>query len=351
MDLLNNAADFAENTFGEVFLYYLGQMPRILVVITEAALLLATLFALGKMSRHNELTAMHSSGRSVLRVLLPLFVCGLWCSVAVLALNFQLAPEGQRVRDETRRNAAGSESRDTAVFNVFYRNREGLRTWCLHKVPYDLNPDNPIREVAVWQQNEARDLVESWFARRALWMPGTGAWRLYDAVRLEHIDRATGQPRKTARHTPVPYIEVTDWPESPGAMLSDKLDEDYLGVPGLLSALKSRETLPDKAIARYRTALQWRFALPFRCFLIVLVAAPLGIAASRRNVLGGVSAAIGIFIAVFFLSTILFTSGKGNYLPPVAAAWSINTLCAAAGIFLLWFRSRNRPLPSLRLPW
>jgi lipopolysaccharide export LptBFGC system permease protein LptF len=64
-------------------------------------------------------------------------------------------------------------------------------------------------------------------------------------------------------------------------------------------------------------------------------------------VLGGVSAALGIFVFVFFLSTLALKSGEGNYLPPFVAAWLVNLLFAAVGIALFWFRSKNRPAPSL----
>jgi len=355
MNLLNNANDFiaAGYGLGKILLFYLGQMPRMLVVVTEAALLLATLFSLGKMSRHLELTAMNSTGRSVFRVLSPLLFFAFWCSLAVTTMNYQLAPEGQRVKEETQGVAGNKAARDTAVFNVLYRNREDHRTWYLHSVPYDLSEARPIREVYIWQQNAAGDLIEAWFARSGVWIPETGAWRLRQVVKMDFIDPATGQRRANPRRTPlIPFIEMKTWHENPGSMLSDKLDPDFLGVPALLSCLKSRETLPDKAIARYETTIQWRFALPFRCFLIVLLAAPLGIVASRRNMLGGVSAALGIFVVVFFLSAMLLKSGEGNYLPPFVAAWGTNLILGATGLVLFWFRSKNRRAPSLNpLTW
>lgn len=352
MDLLQNAGDFAGYGLGGVVMYYLGQMPRILVAITEAALLLATLFALGKMSRHNELTAMNSAGRSVLRMLMPLLAFGFWTSLAMLSMNYQLAPEATRVKEETRRNNGGKAARETAVYNVFYRNREGSRTWYIHSVPYDLSEEHPMSDVYIWQQNEAGELLESHHARKGVWIPGTGVWRLYDVASFAFADPVTGQRRDQPRRTELAFLEQKAWRESPGGMLSDKLDAEFLGVPSLLSCLKARATLPDKAIARYETALQWRFALPFRCFLIVLLAAPLGIVASRRNMMGGVSSALGVFIAVFFLSTMFLKSGEGRYLPPWAAAWGMNILFAITGSILFWYRSRNRlPLSLNPLNW
>jgi lipopolysaccharide export LptBFGC system permease protein LptF len=328
-------------------MYYLRQMPRILVTTAEASLLLATLFSLGRMSRHNELSAMNSAGRSVFRVLLPLLVCGLWCSLAMLAMNYQFAPEAQRIKDEMRNLANKSTGSDPAVLNVLYRNREALRTWYLYSVPYDLREDNPMSDVYIWQQNAAGELIECDFARTAFWVPETGVWRFRDVVHFAYTDPATGKRLRSANRTEVSQMEKTAWRETPGGMLNDKLNADYLGVPTLLSSLKGRESLPEKVIARYETVLQWRFALPLRCFLIVLLAAPLGIVASRRNVMAGVSSALGIFVVVFFLSTMLLKSGEGNYLPPFIAAWGVNILFAAIGIGLFWFRSRNRLAPAL----
>lgn len=345
MDLLNNANDFTGYGMGQVFLYYAGQTPRIIVTVAEAALLLATLFSLGKMSRHNELSAYGTAGRSVLRSLRPMLLSALWVSLAVLAMNYHLAPEAERAKEEkeARRKAGTDAARDTAVSNVLYRNRDARRTWCLHRVPYNLRSENPIQEVAVWQQNAAGDLTESWFARGGYWLAATGEWQLRQVVNFTFMDSA-GQPLRTPRRTEFPGLTMTSWPETPAAMLSDKLDPEFLGVPGLLSCLKSRATLPDKAIAGYETTLQWRFALPFRCFLIVLLAAPLGIVASRRNVLGGVTAAIAIFMALRFLSTIVLKAGEGMYFSPAVAAWSVNLVFTAVGALLLWHRSHNRPL-------
>ncbi len=344
MDLLNNANDFAGYSIGQVVHYYLGQTPRIMVTVAEAALLLATLFALGKMSRHNELTAYGSSGRSVLRTLRPLLLCALWISLAVLAMNYHLAPEAERLKEEKEaaRKAGTDAARDTAVFNVLYRNREARRTWCLHRVPYDLRPANPIQEIAVIQQTAGADITESWFAREGFWSAATGEWQLRHVVHFAFTGE-DGRALSTPHRTELAALTMGNWPESPAAMLSDKLNPEFLGVPGLLSCLKSRDTLPDKAIAGYETTLHWRYALPFRCFLIVLLAAPLGMVASRRNVLGGVAAAIAIFIGLRFLSTIVLKAGEGQYLPPGIAAWSINLIFALAGAALLWRRSQNRP--------
>ena len=362
MDLLNHANDFVEVKFGvgEVLGFYVRQLPHILTTIVEPALLLATLYALGKMSRHNELISMISAGRSVVRVLMPLFVAGLWCSLVVLALNFEMAPQAQRVQEQMLKEARDmvkgkgkkklvAEADQTSTYNVLYRNREEHRTWYIWKV--SLTPREASRFTEVWllEQNEKGEMERAIFARNARWSPESRVWRFYQAweygftggdpvVRLEH-------PRRVYKE----LIEVTDpvWSETPGIILSNRLDPEHLGVPELLSWLRTNEALPELTRARFAVARHWRLALPFRCFLMVLIAAPLGIVASRRNMLGGVSAAVGLFVLAFFLSTVVLKAGEGGYLKPVAAAWAVNGACALAGCWILYFRAAGRPMPSL----
>jgi lipopolysaccharide export LptBFGC system permease protein LptF len=103
----------------------------------------------------------------------------------------------------------------------------------------------------------------------------------------------------------------------------------------------------EKSLARYRTTMQSRFAVPFRCIVVVLIAAPLGIVYSRRGFLGGIAYAIFIFAGIFFLTSTFQTAGEGAYMPPVAAAWLANFLFAGVGAVLLYYRAKNRDPSAL----
>jgi len=87
--------------------------------------------------------------------------------------------------------------------------------------------------------------------------------------------------------------------------------------------------------------------LPWACFVVVFLAAPLGIVYSRRGVLAGVAGAIFFFAANTFLSYLMLAFGKGARTSPFIAAWSSNLLFGAIGAYLLYLRSSNRELPKL----
>ncbi len=347
MDLLNNANDFVAAKFGlgSILLFYLAQLPQILVTITEAALLLATLYALGRMSRYNELISMMSSGRSVARILAPLLLFAAWASLAIIALNYQLAPQADRTKEDMLKDTGRrSATRDSTgvEFNVPYRNREDRRNWLIFRLPYDLSERNSMNEVWVMQQDEQGDPKTMIVAKRAAWNPALRSWTFYQAAVMDFAPDLKLKSLRFEERLPI----LEPWRETPGSILSDRLNPDYLGVPELLSYLHTNASLPPRSLAKYEAALHWRFALPCRCFLLVLLAAPLGIISSRRGLLGGVTTAVGLFILLFFCSAVLLKAGEGLYLPPAAGAWLVNALFLAFGLTALWMRSNNRSLPS-----
>src|ERR1700704_6657927 len=69
----NSSTIFDERApFMLVAKFYWTQIPQVLVILLPVALLLALLFALGRMSRANEIVSMLTAGIGLIRVLTPL---------------------------------------------------------------------------------------------------------------------------------------------------------------------------------------------------------------------------------------------------------------------------------------
>jgi lipopolysaccharide export system permease protein len=346
MDLLDNANDFvvAKFNFGKILLFYIAQLPSIFVNITEASLLLATLYALGRMSRYNELISMMSAGRSIARITAPILIFALWCSLAVMAFNYQMAPQSSQTNKEMLEEGAPrrvSRSAARVELNVAYRNREDRRNWLIWRLPYDL-ADKPIEEVWLMQQDPEGNPQTMIIAKRASWNPMMRTWTFFKATILDFkLGEALPVKRFMER-----YAIEQEWKETPGSILSERLNPEYLGVPELVSYLRTNAALPEHGLAKYESALHWRFALPFRCFLFVLLAAPLGIVSSRRGLLGGVTMAILLFMLVFFFSAVVLKAGEGLYVSPWVGAWLVNGIFLFLGLFNLWMRSSNRSWPG-----
>ena len=122
------------------------------------------------------------------------------------------------------------------------------------------------------------------------------------------------------------------------------MDPEQLGVPELREYLASNADFPDAQLAPFRTHLEHRWALPFTCFAVAFIAAPLGIVFSRRAVLASVAASIFIFFIFLFLMFFFLAMGKGNHVPPLIAGWTPDATLLVIGTYLLWLRSTNREM-------
>ena len=139
---------------------------------------------------------------------------------------------------------------------------------------------------------------------------------------------------------------VTGWSETPWRIASALLEADKLSVPQLHQYLRLNADFTPPQLAPFRTYRDYRWALPWRCLVVVLLAAPLGIVYQRRSVIAGVAVAITMFLFIMFFDSMFVAMGRGSRLAPVAAAWLTGAVFALVGLVLL----RQKALNMDRLP-
>jgi len=344
-DLSDNLPDFLEGKvgFGVLVSYYRSQIPEIIVVTLPIGALLALLYSLTAMSRSNEIISMLGAGLSVTRVLVPLFVVGLILVAATAYFNYESAPHAALIKKQMLREIKRGQKLETGLSGHLYRNREDLRTWFIRKITAD---QQKLSDLQIVQQDENANITKQWYARDASYDQFSKSWILSRAKYVEMDGR--GEIVKSEMHD---EMIIPNWRETPWRISSSVMNPNYLSVPELEDYLQFNQDFPQLRLAPYRTQLHYRWALPWVCILVVFIAAPLGIVYSRRGILGGVAAAIGIFFSLVFVSSLFVALGKGNRIPPVVAAWGPMIAYFGIGIWLLWYRSTNRDLPKFKLPW
>jgi len=319
--------------------YYATQIPQVLIILLPVSLLLSLLFALGRMSRANEIVSMLTAGVSLPRVLMPLIGIGLLTVAASMALNYSLAPHAELARKTLLSDAQGHSARN--IQGQVFRNRTDLRTWFIQS----FHPgDNTFNNVQVLQQDAKDNIVTSYVAARAYFRPESKAWDLQN-VRLTNYDAAGNITKEEF----LPGLKIEHWSETPFRLGSANEQAEFLSVPELREYLHFNADFPPTLLAPFRTHLQYRLALPWTCLVVVCIAAPLGIGYSRRGVLSSVAAAVILVFSMNFLVHFFLALGEGDRVPAWIAAWTPNILFAAIGLYLLYLRASNRQPPSFHL--
>src|SRR6059036_1096215 len=184
-DVSDNISTFIDQHVGLrlVIRYYATQLPQVLIILLPVSLLLSLLFALGRMSRANEIVSMLTAGVSLPRVLRPLIGMGLLTVAASLALNYSLAPHAELAKKNFIANARAHQ---ITVQGQIFRNRTDARTWFVQ----NFRPGHDVfNNVQVLQQDEHDNIVTNYLAARAVYHPETKTWEL-EQVKVVHYDDA-----------------------------------------------------------------------------------------------------------------------------------------------------------------
>jgi len=340
-DVSDNISSFIDNHIGLALVarYYGTQIPQVFIILLPVSLLLSLLFALGRMSRANEIVSMLTAGVSLPRVLLPLIGMGLLTVAATMALNYSLAPHAELARKTFISEAQSRPGR--TIQGQIFRNRTDLRTWFVQNF---LQRSNTFNNVQVLQQDANDNIVTNYVAARAVYRPETKTWELENA-RVVHYD----QSGNIVDEQFFPSLKIEHWSETPFRLGSANERAEFLSLPELHEYLHFNADFPATLLAPFRTHLQYRLALPWTCFVVVCIAAPLGIGYSRRGVLSSVAAAVFLVFSMNFLVHLFLALGEGYRVPAWIAAWTPNILFMAIGLYLLYLRASNREPPSFRL--
>lgn len=356
IDLMDNLRDFQEARIprGVLLGFYLDLMPYVFVMVTPAALLLATLYSLTKLSRANEIVSMLTSGLSLPQVLKPILIVAGYLSLIGMAMNYHWAPRAEGKRAAVLRELSEKKSGATMATAVMHRNEKTGRTWFIGKVPFD-TLNNKMQTIEVRQTDGHGRIKTSWRSKTAKWwapVPGGdsphGMWSFYHGTERSFKAGVANEEKFFDGTVPnITRIDMVGWPETPYSIISAALLPDNLGVPELVSYERANETLESTKLAPFRTHFHHRFAYPWQGFVVALMAAPLGVAFSRRGALGGIAASVIIFFALMFVNEFFMGLGKGNHIAPWLAAWTPHLIIGTIGIILFRARALNQDLPKL----
>ncbi len=340
MDLSDKIGDFrdSDNLAATLARFYATRSPAVLLLLMPYSLLLSLLYSLGKLSSSREIIAMVQSGRSVVRITLPLLVAGFFFSLFCLGLNYHWAPVAEGSVDQIIATSSGKGP--TEATNVLFLNPAEHRLWKIGSFPQDYNKGAPLTDVEVITTGPDHSLKSQITADQARWDRGARRWTF------------TGANRGTFTPGQAPVFEawsapfaVDGWSETPFQLIKPGLSAGFLGIPGLTTWLRSNARNDHFASpAPYLTQWHYRWALPFSCLVTVLLATPLAIHFARRGPGGGIFLAVVLAGLMLMVSSISVALGESGSLRPVEAAWLPNIAFTLLGLYLFRRRITGRPI-------
>jgi lipopolysaccharide export system permease protein len=320
-DTLNKLLDRGL-TMREIVVSYVYSIPENAFLVMPAAVLFATVFTVGAMGRHSEVTAAKAGGMSFHRLVTPIFVA------AVLATGLAFVV-GEVAPGATARQAEIQKSKQTrstrSRYNFVYRADAG---WVYTVRSLDIGTRQLKQLMLERQGNGAQYPGLVITADSAVYDDSTGSWRLSNGT-----SRVVADANKQATFS-FRTMRLKALSQSPADLLAEPKAPDemrYAELGRYIDGLKRSGNDANKLIVEQSLKL----ALPATCLIIALFGAPLAVQAPRAGAAVGVAISLGTTVLFLLITQIMKAVGAGGLVDPMLAAWLPNMVFLLAGLVLL----------------
>ncbi|HEY5941161.1 MAG TPA: LptF/LptG family permease [Gemmatimonadales bacterium] len=306
----------------EILISYVYALPEYAFLVMPAAVLLATVFTVGGMGRHSELTAAKAGGQSFHRLMRPLFIAAGLATVLAFGVG-ELAPWSTSRQLEIQKAKQARPTR--ARFNFVYSGDAG---WVYTVRSLDV-ASRQLKQVMFERQGTGMDypgLVLT--ADSATYDDSLGVWRLRTGA-----SRVIAGPGQQATFS-FRSMRLRALRQSPADLLAESKGPDEMRFAELgryIDALKRSGNDANKLIVEQALKL----ALPATCLIIALFGAPLAVTTPRAGPAGGVAISLAIALIFLLLTQLTKAIGAGGVINPLVAAWFPNVIFLFGGLVLL----------------
>ncbi len=328
-------------------IFYGTQLPMVLNLILPYTLLMGTMWALSKLSGSSEITGMLQSGRSLIRLCIPIFFYSFLVAAFYGICTYQWAPGASMYRQVMIRGNNTKNKDPENSKQLIYKNETDNRIWCIGDAPDIMHPGDPLRNVTVEQFSTPGRLDYKLFADEAVWDSKKSLWTFRNAIFRRHSDTDDIPVFDAEREHSI----TRDYPEKPFQLITPKQRIDTLGTPAILESLDAHSSSRDVRF-NLRTELHTRTAKIFTCLILVAIAIPSSITFQRRTPMKGIGIAILLAALLLVIYEGTTTLGSSGYLPAWLAAWLPNIIYTGIAIHLYSTQLAHRSiLECLRSKW
>ena len=320
-DTLNKLLDRGL-TMREIVVSYVYSIPENAFLVMPAAVLFATVFTVGAMGRHSEVTAAKAGGMSFHRLVTPIFVASVLATVLAFVVG-EVAPGATARQAEIQKSKQTRSTRSR--YNFVYRADAG---WVYTVRSLDIGTRQLKQLMLERQGNGAQypGLVVT--ADSAVYDDSTGSWRLSHGT-----SRVVADASKQATFS-FRSMRLKALSQSPADLLAEPKAPDemrYAELGRYIDGLKRSGNDANKLIVEQSLKL----ALPATCLIIALFGAPLAVQAPRAGAAVGVAISLGTTVLFLLITQIMKAVGAGGLVDPMLAAWLPNMVFLLAGLVLL----------------
>ncbi len=329
---------------GVIALSYLFYLPYVLTLVLPIAMLLATMFSLGRLVSDNEITAMKASGISLYRILFPLYGFAFFVGLLMMLFAEEVVPRAnlQHAQIKEYVNARRHGNMDVrysfALFsdrerdrdNVFIANGDGRIIYAKYYVARTRTAENVLIVNPAVPGGHAQNgfdiarLVSRIDADSMVW--ADNGWTLHNAVERIFLDSGVKLDRyptmdaSFVNRKPFDFARVELQPES----------MNFLQLREYMRGIKEK----GGDASEWLVDLYLKIAFPFISFVIVFFGAPMVAGSVKRGKAASFGLALMISFVFYAFINVFQVLGRSGTIHPLLAAWISNITFFSVGVIM-----------------
>lgn len=332
VNMMESLDDFIDSkaSFSIIARYYLYFFPEILKLLTPVAVLVSTLFTMGKLSSNNEVTAMKSGGMSLRRLMAPFIVFSVLLSIGQLYFNGWIVPKANTEKLHIERTYLEKSLGDTGpVYNLYFRD---LPTRNVLMQYYNAEEKTGFQAAVEEYTSETTPRLKTRMeAQKISWDSISQKWKLIDGIKRTY----DGDKVLTERFKTV----VLDLKIRHGQLLQLRRKPEEMNFDDKKQYISILQA-GGKDVRKQQIEYYGAYAFPFANFIVILFGVPFASVKKKGGIAIQIAAAMIIAFGYLVFTEISKTIGFAYDLNVILTGWSADIIFFIAGLVVL-FKTRT----------
>lgn len=326
IDFVENVNDFLNAPNYSIFLvirYYLVYVPNIIYLVMPMITLIASLFAVMSMSRYNEITALKSAGVSLLRIISPLIVIGIFISISMIFFDEYVVSYANQKRLEIHNYELKKKNKrlENRVYNKLLNDVDGNKIYFME---FDATL-NKGKQITI-QSFDGAQMTKRIDARKFIW--DENHWLLFNASIRDFTGERTLYSKKDTLDLSLKGVD-------PSELRKERKRTEEMSFSDLNQFISDLKLMGTKT-TRWEVARNSKLSYPFANLIILIFGATLAANKRRSGPALGFLVSLVIVFGYFFVFKFGEIFGQNGEISPILASWLGNIVFGiAAAVTLL----------------
>ena len=329
IDYVEKTTQWATRPKQEIWSYYLNTIPYIIYLILPICIIIASIFSIGKMSSHLEITAMRTSGISTFKILRPILVFGILLTGFMYIFLDTILPEANHKRFKILQPSAveNKYGNPNLKYNFVYRSPN---TTFFFKFYY--GKEKKGQSVTIFIEKNGF-LTERYDARLMQWDSLKSQWFMQDGTYRQFKN---GNVKVTSfKHKNLLHIK-----DKPQEIIANRILPDEMKFKDIQSRININKRSGEDT-KRYETQWYLKLATIFVNLIMLMIGLSLSVHTIKSGLARRLGIAIFIFLGYFFTIRFGASLGENGVVSPFHATWFGNYIFGSLALFLFYRACRK----------